>query len=128
MENFANLHAQISQINYTLSLEGTFKKNKILMEIKQKPNFLVQHKKNSFIFTIPLSYRKGIINKEIPTILPPTSSISNLAFPFLSKINSLFYQTWGSLHGETMEQDFFACEKIPRISSLPQMFENIRGR
>lgn len=83
--NFANLNQQISQTFFTLTLEGTFKKNKILIEIKRKPNFLIQHKKNSFILTMPLSYNKGIINKEIPTTLPPINSISNFSFPFLSK-------------------------------------------
>ena len=84
LENFANSHAQISQINFTLTLESTFKKKKILIEIKKKPNFLIQHKKNSFIFTIPLSYKKGIVNKEIPIIIPPANSICNFAFPFLA--------------------------------------------
>ena len=95
MENFANLNQQISQIHLTLTLEGIFKKNKILIEIKNKPNFLIQHKKNSFILPIPLSYKKGIVNKEIPTILPPITSLSNFSFPFLSKT-----QLWNSLYSK----------------------------
>ena len=95
LENFANLNQQISQIHLTLTLEGIFKKNKILIEIKNKPNFLIQHKKNSFILPIPLSYKKGIVNKEIPLILSPIDSISNFIFPFLSKT-----QLWNSLYSE----------------------------
>ena len=97
IENFANLHSQISQINFILTLEGSFKKNKILIEIKKKPYFLIQHKKNSFIFTIPLSYKKGIINKEIPSILSPTNSISNLIFPFLERAPKRSSPTGGAL-------------------------------
>ena len=74
IESFAvgsNRHQRNYQTILTLMSEGKFKKNRIIVEIKKKPNILIKNKKDNFLFTIPIPLQKGIFSVDIPYILSP---------------------------------------------------------
>ena len=77
IETFAtgsNRHQRNYLTTVTLMSEGKFKKNRIMVEIKKKPNLLIKKKKNLFLFTIPTPLQKGMFSMDIPYILPPAKS------------------------------------------------------
>ena len=74
IESFAvgsNRHQRNYQTILTLMSEGKFKKNRIMVEIKKKPNLLIKNKKDNFLFTIPIPLQKGIFSVDIPYLLSP---------------------------------------------------------
>ena len=74
IESFAvgsNRHQRNYQTVLTLRSEGKLKKNRIMVEIKKKPNLLIKNKKDNFLFTIPVPLQKGIFSVDIPYVLSP---------------------------------------------------------